>query len=159
TGSELKQRIREILTERRSVPMSFLRKAALVAAGLAAIAVPLIIGVVRAQDKPQFEVASIKPAAPRYGPDQGGPSGGPGTKSPGQFTGPNTSLLELVLQAYNVKRYQVVAPAWMNTTRFDVTAKIPRGTSRETYRLMMQSLLADRFKMVVHRETKESQVF
>src|SRR4030095_80329 len=110
TGSELKQRIREIMAQRRSLPMSFVRKAAIAIAGLAAIAIPLMIGVVRAQEEPRFEVATIKPAAPRHGPDGGGVSGGPGTKSPGWFNGPNVTLVELTRYAYNVKRFQGAEP-------------------------------------------------
>jgi uncharacterized protein (TIGR03435 family) len=118
-----------------------------------------MIGVVRAQEEPQFEVASVKPAAPRYGSDQGGVSGGPGTSDPVRFTGTNRSIVALVMHAYNVKRHQVVAPGWMETTRFDVHAKVPPGATRDSFRRMLQHLLADRFKLEIHRETKESAVF
>src|SRR5262249_47493838 len=91
TSAELKQRIREIMTPRRSLPMTFVRKAALALAGLVAIVAPLMIGVVRAQVEPRFEVASIKPAAPREGPDGGGFFGGPGTNSPGLFRPANVT--------------------------------------------------------------------
>jgi uncharacterized protein (TIGR03435 family) len=43
--------------------------------------------------------------------------------------------------------------------RFDFTAKIPPGTTKEAFRLMLQNLLADRFKMAVHREKKQMQVY
>ncbi|MGO9255964.1 MAG: TIGR03435 family protein [Bryobacteraceae bacterium] len=47
----------------------------------------------------------------------------------------------------------------MVDTRFDITAKIPPGTTKEQFRLMQQNLLAERFKLTVHHEKKESQVY
>jgi uncharacterized protein (TIGR03435 family) len=51
------------------------------------------------------------------------------------------------------------APAWLNADRFDVVAKAPPGTPMDTLRLMVQRLLADRFHLVVHRETKVMKVY
>ena len=64
--------------------MNFVRKVGPAVAGLVAIAVPLMIGVVRAQEELRFEVASIKPSPPRGGPDQGGFTSrfGPGSADP-----------------------------------------------------------------------------
>jgi uncharacterized protein (TIGR03435 family) len=126
-----------------------------------AIAGPLMIGVVRAQEGPRFEVASIKPSPPRDGPDQGGFTSrfGPGSADPIRFSASNVTIPELMLHAYNVKRYQIVAPGWMDSARFDVEAKIAPGATRANFRLMLQNLLAERFGMVTHRESKETQAF
>ena len=50
---------------------------------------------------------------------------------------------------------EITAPAWLNEVRFDITAKIPAGTTREQFALMRQNLLDERFKLVFHREKKE----
>jgi uncharacterized protein (TIGR03435 family) len=65
----------------------------------------------------------------------------------------------LVVRAYGVKNYQVSGPAWMDSDRFDVNAKIPAGATQDQFRLMLQKLLADRFHMTVHRENKEMPVY
>jgi uncharacterized protein (TIGR03435 family) len=62
------------------------------------------------------------------------------------------------MTAYDVKEYQISGPAWMATERYDVSAKVPAGTTREQAGTMWQSLLADRFGMVLHHEPKEFQV-
>lgn len=104
---------------------------------------------------PAFEVASVKPAEP---PAQGRRftplSGGPGTKSPARLEG-TASMKTLLMRAYGVKNYQVTGPAWMETERYEIAAKIPPGTTKEQVALMLQSLLMERFHLAVHRETKE----
>jgi uncharacterized protein (TIGR03435 family) len=61
--------------------------------------------------------------------------------------------------AYDIPQYQLSAPDWMVDTRFDITAKIPPGTTEEQLRLMEQTLLVERFRLTVHHETKEMQVY
>jgi uncharacterized protein (TIGR03435 family) len=109
----------------------------------------------------QFEVVSVRPSAP----DDGGPrgvdeaTGGPGTGNPTRFRATNMSISGLVMRAYGVRRFQVIGPDWLTTTRFEVNAKVPAGATREQFRLMLQGFLTERFGMVTHRETRESQVF
>src|SRR5258706_15278617 len=107
-----------------------------------------------------FEVASIKPAAP---PEMGmmrvGSRGGPGTGDPTRFTASNFSLSNLITTAYDLRPYQLTAPSWVNSERFDVVAKVPEGATKEQFRAMLQNLLVERFKLVIHRETKELPVF
>lgn len=108
------------------------------------------------QTGPEFEAASIKPAPP---PTANFISvrmrGGPGSDDPGRVDWNNVSLRQMVTAAFNVKDYQVQGPDWLGSQRFDVVAKIPAGTTKEQYRLMIQKLLTDRFKMAFHREQKE----
>ena len=107
-----------------------------------------------------FEVASIKPSAPPTGRGMMvGGNGGPGTKDPTRINYVNMTLSGLVTLAYDLKRYQYTAPSWMETERFDITAKIPAGATREQFREMMQNLLKERFKLEVHREPKEMSGF
>jgi uncharacterized protein (TIGR03435 family) len=112
---------------------------------------------VLAQDShPAFEVASVKPSPPRT-PMMVGATGGPGSKDPERYAAQNFDLGGLVQVAYGITRYQLAAPVWLNDLRFDVEAKVPRGTTTEEFRLMMQGLLRERFKMVAHHETREMQ--
>ncbi len=112
------------------------------------------------QAKQEFEVASIKVSPP---PEPGrfffGPRGGPGTSDPTRYTCNNCTLAILLNTAYDLKNYQLKAPADINANRFDIAARVPEGTTKEQFRVMLQNLLADRFKMVVHRETKEMPVY
>jgi uncharacterized protein (TIGR03435 family) len=68
-------------------------------------------------------------------------------------------LLGLITMAYGVSPFQVVGPAWLNRTRFDIVAKVPAGTTVEQYRTMLQHLLAERFALAVHRDRKEGRTF
>ncbi len=70
------------------------------------------------------------------------------------------TLVDLIRTAYDVDADKVVGgPNWLETDRFDVIALAPATTTLETARLMHQSLLADRFKLVVHKDTKPLSVF
>ena len=107
-----------------------------------------------------FEAASVKPAAPLVPDGRGriimmGPSGGPGTKDPGRIRYPGMNLRFLIMTAYDVKGYQVTGPAWLDSERFDITATMPAETTKEQFRTMLQNLLAERFKLTVHHQTKE----
>jgi uncharacterized protein (TIGR03435 family) len=65
----------------------------------------------------------------------------------------------LITQAYGVKSYQISGPEWMNSDRFDITAKMPDGATREQIPQMLQSLLAERFKLTIHRESRVLPVY
>lgn len=68
--------------------------------------------------------------------------------------------LKILIQiAYRMEPYQVTSPEWMATTRFDILAKLPAGTNKTQIPEMLQALLADRFGLVAHRESKEQQVY
>ena len=103
-----------------------------------------------------FEVASIKAAPP---PDGRGmtvsSSGGPGSKDPGRWTTQNWNLANLVSLAYNLNRYDYSGPDWMDTARFNISAKVPEGATKDQLRTMVENLLVERFKMKAHRENRE----
>ncbi len=115
--------------------------------------------------QPSFEVASIKPAAPpQVGPGgrtmiMMGSRGGPGSNDPGRYQCNNCNLQMLLIQAYGIEPYQLTIPGSLVNERYEVTAKVPEGTTKEQFSLMLQNLLADRFKMQIHRESKEGQVY
>jgi uncharacterized protein (TIGR03435 family) len=60
---------------------------------------------------------------------------------------------------FNTNNYLKGGPAWLDSDRFDVTAKAPTGTPTDTVRLMVQKLLADRFHLFVHREEKVVKIY
>ncbi|MGO9231634.1 MAG: TIGR03435 family protein [Bryobacteraceae bacterium] len=107
-------------------------------------------------DKPVFEVASVKPAPP---PTPGmfmvGTHGGPGTSDPEHATFSNVTQRMLLAQAYDVQDYQISGPSWLESERYDIVAKVPKGTTKERFRVMLQNLLSERFKLTLHHETKQ----
>ena len=100
---------------------------------------------------PEFEVADIKV-------NISGQNGIQGNMLPGgQLSLRNMPLKELILQAY--KAGDVRGPSWLDSDRFDIIAKAAPNTSADTLRLMLQKLLAERFKLAFHREQKLTAVF
>jgi uncharacterized protein (TIGR03435 family) len=107
-----------------------------------------------------FDVASVKPAAPSGdGLVMRRMSGGPGSNDPGTLTLTNATLKLMVVRAYDLKPYQVEGPDWIDSIGYDVTAKVPPGTTKEQFQQMLQTLLAERFKLTVHRATRQLPVY
>jgi uncharacterized protein (TIGR03435 family) len=103
----------------------------------------------------EFEVASIKPSAPN---GQGQPIAG--LQNDGAMVRYSALSLTLYLGiAYDLKNYQISAPDWMASGRWDITAKLPDGSDPKQIRKMLQALLRHRFQMKMHRETKEFPVY
>ena len=116
-----------------------------------------VAGAQTVPDKTAFEAASVKPAAPRPAglAMLSEKKGGPGTASPGQVNFTNMPLRDLLLEAYGIKAFQLQAPRWLDEQRYDISAKIAPSATREQYRNMLQQLLAERFQIASHRETRE----
>jgi uncharacterized protein (TIGR03435 family) len=124
-------------------------------------------GAIRAQappestEKPKFEVASVRENTSNDGKIMLGIQPG------GRFNAVNVPLWDLIRQAYNLQRSQIVgAPDWAETARYDIVAKaegdLPRtgpGSPLGPLQFMMQDLLADRFKLAAHRETRELPIY
>ena len=109
---------------------------------------------------PEFEVASVKPSQPPTGgPFRVGTSGGPGSKDPTLWACENFSLSNLITMAYGIAHYQLSGPDWLGASMFDVTARVPEGATRDQFKLMLQNLLAERFKLTVHHESKDLPVY
>jgi uncharacterized protein (TIGR03435 family) len=104
----------------------------------------------------RFEVASLKPSNPNT-------SGPVGMVVPafGRLTASNATLRRLVYAAYQLQPFQVIGgPAWTNTDRFDINAKAVDGsvTGPQLFDLL-KTLLADRFKLKVHTETRDVPIY
>jgi len=69
------------------------------------------------------------------------------------------SLSTLIVDAYRLKQYELSGPDWMLSQRFDIAVKIPDGVSKDRVPEMLQALLAERFKLSTHRETREMAVY
>ncbi|HXB67127.1 MAG TPA: TIGR03435 family protein [Candidatus Acidoferrales bacterium] len=102
-----------------------------------------------------FDTASIKPA-------KAGVRGYSIRPLPGRLSTSNTTLGMLVAEAYHVYDFQISGgPKWINTDRYDIEAKAEGETkpSEAQLRGMLQKLLAERFSLVVRRETRELPVY
>src|SRR4051794_30265187 len=111
-----------------------------------------------------FEVAAIKPN-----------NSGDGRvffqMQPGRMTMTNVTLKLLIRQAYQLQDFQITGgPGWLTSDHFDVNAKMPEGfvptpgppeagSGPGPVQLMMRALLAERFKLGVHNETRESPIY
>jgi uncharacterized protein (TIGR03435 family) len=98
--------------------------------------------------RPAYEAASVKP-------NTSASRGSSSKESKGQIVFTNLSLERLIERAYSVKQFQVSGPGWAEEVRFDIAAKYPPDTRNEDRAFMLRTLLEDRFKLAVHRETKE----
>ena len=114
-----------------------------------------VSGVLARQQKPTFEIASVKrqtdsiPFADAMAFAQRG-------RSDRVFTAGNVTVESLIAQAYDLKPFQVAGgPAWIRRDRFQIEARAADDVSPDQKRLMVQSLLEDRFKLVAHMEQRE----
>jgi uncharacterized protein (TIGR03435 family) len=135
--------------------------ALLTAAALLACATVAVLGQTAAGPS-SFEVASIKPADPtNANNNKYAVMFGVGTcnrQDPGRFMCTYTSLLELILMAHNLtlnEADEVIGPPWLKQDKYDVVAAIPRGSNRQQVNAMILSLLAERFGLALHRETRD----
>jgi uncharacterized protein (TIGR03435 family) len=127
--------------------------------GVLALAMLLVVAAIavfgQPAARPEFQVASIKPNT-AVGARGMGVRALPG----GRLTAMNAPLMMLIQNAYTVQASQVVGgPNWINSEGYDIEAKPEGNTDRPHMWLMLQSLLADRFKLALHRETREYPVY
>jgi len=175
TGSNLKKRIEEIMTRRMVLNLSLGKKLLLAGAGMVAIGMPVAIGIlnapaVRAQsDTAQhlaFEVTSV-----RLNKSSDFRNWGFDFLPGGRFKATNLPLDWVIAEAYHVPPWSVRisgGPAWIGSERYDIEATaapgaIPQGLSvkarEDKMRLMLRTLLADRFKLAMRQESKELPVY
>ncbi len=115
----------------------------------------LLAGLLLAQS---FDAASVRPG-PAANAGRFTMTGGPGTSDPTFLRYANIPLKRVLMLAYDVKYWQVVGPGWLDSSRFEITARIPEGSTKEQSLAMMRNLLVERFQMTVHRETKELPIY
>ena len=116
-----------------------------------------IAGVLAAQApaSPAFEVASVKlvePPAPAHAVRL--------NVSPGRLTIDAATLRQIVGLAYGIQRVRVTGgPSWADADQYTIIATDSLGTSQDQVRMMLQALLADRFKLALHHEAKELRAY
>jgi uncharacterized protein (TIGR03435 family) len=153
--------------------MTLTRRVAVALVATVLLGVPIIAGVVRTPivvaaavrqnnssqtaSELRFEVASIKSTkpnigAPVYTMQRLLPSGG--------FEAVNVTLGSLIRLAYGLQDFQMVGgPEWLNTERFDVQARAPEGAAQSEARRRLKPLLAERFGLKVHSETRDHPIY
>lgn len=111
----------------------------------------------------EFEAVSVKPNRTGSGSSHSG-------NDQSLYRATNLTLKTLIMNAYNMKDYQVEGPDWLAEERFDVTARFPPGLPafndpknrdqlQAAFGSMMQKMLADRFKLAVHHDQKSFSVY
>jgi uncharacterized protein (TIGR03435 family) len=167
-GPRLAQRIRQIIAAAPSARISLARAAFIVAACVAICAAFAAItlghtqgpsGSATANAQPAFDTISIRPNR----------TGQPGTinlaQAGGHLTARHFSLARLMIEAYNIPTLSqaintiVGMPGWGTSETLDVDAEVAGNPTIQQKRLMLQALLADRFKLVLHHETRELPVY
>jgi uncharacterized protein (TIGR03435 family) len=156
TGGSLESRIARLLGEPQ--PYSPIR----LAPGVLVSAILLLVaayGVFGQSSLPRFEVASIR-LNPSVASDTVALNGirNPGFVNilpEGVVVAGWTVPQSLIQEAYNLKPYQISGgPEWIRSVHYDINATANVGSNRQQMRIMLQSLLADRFKLKAHRETR-----
>jgi uncharacterized protein (TIGR03435 family) len=109
-----------------------------------------------AETTPKFDVADVHASAKTTNPNMSG-----GILRGARYDLRTATMVELIQVAYGLDdtRKIVGGPSWLDTDRFDIAAKAPQSTSQDDLKLMMQALLADRFKLVVHMDNRPLSVF
>ena len=164
-GSDLRKRVQAIL-ENRTAKLNFGKKLVLAASGLAVVVFPLVIGMVHAlpgaalsqNGRLRFESASIK--VNNLGEKQ--PPGADFAAQPGgRLYVRNNGMQNVIRNAYGVgQRFLLIGgPDWIDSDRYDIEARAEGNPSRDQMMSMLQSLLEDRLKLKVHRETREVPVY
>jgi len=104
--------------------------------------------------KMAFEAASIKPFAEGTSIMMSGCMGGPGSGDPGRINCEYATLKMLLMKAYPVKSQEIFGPGWLDSAHFNIVAKLPQAATREQVPAMFRNLLAERFHMALHHESK-----
>jgi uncharacterized protein (TIGR03435 family) len=118
----------------------------------------LSIGLTVGGTIPAFEVASVKP-------NRIGSAGAEGatrekvTTSPETLTMQNVSLQSCLKWAYGLRDFQISGPGWLATERYDISAKAAASTTEDQLRLMLKTLLTERFKLKTRIEKKDRPVY
>lgn len=118
-----------------------------------AFAFALLTAVGVQAQRPTFEVASIKRNTSA---NQGGSVNG----NAGRLTIRNSPLRNIIRNAWGLQTFQLLGgPDWIDSERWDIAAKVEAGAERQNTMPMVQNLLADRFKLVTHKEMRELPIY
>jgi uncharacterized protein (TIGR03435 family) len=156
-GGSLANRIARLLGQSRPAVRTGLEPGVITVAGLLVVAAYGLFG--QSADPPRFAAASIKRNPSREQLSMAVPMG-VGYRPGGRLVAGNAPLTMLIQRAYSVQGFQVVGgPAWINTDGYDIDAKPESNTDQKRMWLMLQTLLADRFKLSMHHETRNLPVY
>ena len=158
SGSNVKNRIRDIMTNRTIAHLSVVQKVILAGVGAVAVVAPIFAQSVSAPlaAMQRFEVASIKRKnvdakmlvlVPRFLPG-------------GSFEAFGVTLGSVIRLAYGLQDFQIVGgPKWVDSDRFDIQARGPQGAAESEAPRRLQSLLAERFALKAHMETRDHPIY
>jgi uncharacterized protein (TIGR03435 family) len=104
---------------------------------------------------PAFDVASVRPNLHPVGPDYNNQI----KYSPTGITARNVTLKRLVAEAYHLQLNQVLGPSWLDQNEYDIDARAAGDSTREQMALMLRGLVAARFHLTEHSETREMRVY
>jgi len=166
TGSDLKKRIERIMAHRPVTALGIGGRALLVATAAVTLAAPVTIGALAAAprvlavvpldagNKPSFASATVKPN--KTGDVRVMMRMVPG----GAWDASNVTLESMIRLAYRLQEAQLVGgPAWIYTDRYDIQAQSAQGGTPKEFGERMQSLLAERFNLKLHSETREIPIY
>ena len=125
---------------------------------IAALALGYTSAFAQATTPARFEVASVKPSDPNSSSGMFGSMPIVRPQGPGAIAASNIPLRLLIRMFYGLQDFQIVGgPSWQMSSKFDIMAKAAEGTNTGTQDLMpmMKTLLAERFKLKTHTETRE----
>jgi uncharacterized protein (TIGR03435 family) len=165
TCGEVRKRAESIMTSWLARERAVQRRMPIGAAVLVAIWAPVSISLMALRQTdaqshaesaavaaaPVFEVASVKPSPQTRGIRN--------RHDPGMVDIRNFTLCDILADAYNVDNRMISGPSWLVLERYDIVAKIPKGVAERQIPTMLQKLLVERFKLKVHRETKQTRAY
>jgi bla regulator protein BlaR1 len=160
TGADLKTRIEKIRANSSTRRLGRMRRVLLIASAVFALVVPVIVGTAQTQTvvpSPQaFEVTVVKPN------NTGARNSGFRRFTGGMLNATNITLKMLIAFAYDLPEDQILdGPSWITSDRYDILAKPDRNPDQSVamIRLRTQALLADRFKLALHKEMRQLSVY
>ena len=160
TGSNLKKRIEAIMANRHAARVNFSKKLLLVGAAVAAVMGPVAVGALTppaalAQSRAEFEVATVKLFKRGSQPENRKI-----TASHGTLMMQQQDLRECITWAYNLSAAsQITGPPWLDSEQYDIAAKADESTTQDQLRLMLQTLLAERFKLAIRRTVEQRPLY
>jgi uncharacterized protein (TIGR03435 family) len=170
SGSDLTQRVSRIMTTHSTYRLGAIGKLLLTSVAVSSLAVPFALGLLSAQpgraqtavapSEPAFAAVSIKPH------DSARTTDFENLKVNGnQWTATNFSLKKLVALAYGVQESEIAeGAAWIGSEKYDIEAQAPPAresakSAEDRLQIMLRTFLAERFKLTVHRQSTEAQVY
>jgi uncharacterized protein (TIGR03435 family) len=113
----------------------------------------LALAILSAHAQPAFEVASVRPSAPNA-------SWGGIEITPGRFAAMNVSTRAIFKEAFGVRDFEILHPPdWFDSQRYEIIAKMEPTASESSIHEMLQNLLAERFRLEIHLESRDTQVY